>query len=520
MRHLILAALLAACGAAHAQLPEAMARLLQAAQIPEDAVGAIVLRGNATLLSHGAGRSMQPASTMKLVTTMVGLEQLGPVFKGRTELRSSADVVQGVLQGDLYLRGGADPDFNEDVLVHMLEKLRSQGVRKIRGDLILDRQLFRPARSDVGIAPFDESPEAYYNVIPDALLLNMNMLRIDLVSTGKDIKLGMLPALDKVAVASAMTLTDADCAKWEDGWRQPDVQRKGGKLTVVLQGSFPKNCARSTSINVLDRNDYAGRLFRSTWARLGGTLAGDVREAGDAGGTPATARLLAEHVSRALPDVLRDINKPSDNALARTLFLSLGSLQPDPVLGSQPLAPALPAVATPAPAPAPGGSDAEAVTTVATTAASTTAARAEQVIRAWMQRHGIDDSGLVLDNGSGLSRSERLTPLQMAGLLQVAQKSLWMPEFQSSLPIVAVDGTMRRRLKDSAAAARARIKTGTLRNVVAVAGYVTDAGGEQCIVVAMINHELVGNGNGRKAVDALIDWVAQSRAEIGDRPRF
>lgn len=535
LRRLILVSLLAAAGAVHAQLPEPVARALQAAGIPESAMGAIVLRGGTPLVSHNPDRPMQPASTMKLVTTMVGLDQLGPVFKARTELRSSAEVVNGVLQGDLYLRGGADPDFNEDVLVHMLEKLRTQGIRKIRGDLVLDRQLFQPARTDLGVAPFDESPEAYYNIIPDALLLNMNLLRVDMTSTGGKLKLGMLPQLERVTIESDMTLVDADCAKWEDGWKLPDTTRKGGKLTVRLHGTFPKNCSKTTVINVLERNDYTERLFRSTWARLGGTFTGTAREAAagaSASAPQAATRLLAEHVSRPLAEVLRDINKPSDNGLARTLFLTLGALEPDPVLGSRPI-PALRLSSTPVASPAvlpgeslssdavapppadaapvrsamvPGGGEA------ATSAASAnpTAARAEQIIRAWMQGHGIDDTGLVLENGSGLSRSERVRPAQMAGLLQAAQKSLWMPEFLTSLPIAAVDGTMKRRLKDSPAAARARVKTGTLKNVVAIAGYVPDANGELCIVVAMINDDRTGNGNGRKAIDALLDWVASS----------
>lgn len=532
LRRLILVSLLAAAGAVHAQLPEPVSRVLQATGIPEDAVGAIVLRGGTPLVSHNPDRPMQPASTMKLVTTMVGLDQLGPVFKARTELRSGAEVVNGVLKGDLYLRGGADPDFNEDVLVHMLEKLRTQGIRKIQGDLVLDRQLFQPTRTDLGVAPFDESPEAYYNIIPDALLLNMNLLRVDMTSTGSKLKLGMLPQLERVTIESDMTLVDADCAKWEDGWKLPDYARKGNKIIVRLHGTFPKNCSKTTVINVLERNDYTERLFRSTWARLGGSFTGTAREAAPAAAAPAT-RLLAEHVSRPLAEVLRDINKPSDNGLARTLFLTLGSLEPDPVLGSRPIpalqlagqpqaspaalpgdslssdaaAPALPAAsALPAGAMIPGGGEAA----PATAGPALTAARAEQVIRAWMQRHGIDDTGLVLENGSGLSRLERVRPAQMAGLLQAAQKSLWMPEFLTSLPIAAVDGTMKRRLKDSPAAARARVKTGTLKNVVAIAGYVPDANGELCIVVAMINHELTGNGNGRKAIDALLDWVAQS----------
>jgi D-alanyl-D-alanine carboxypeptidase/D-alanyl-D-alanine-endopeptidase (penicillin-binding protein 4) len=541
-RRLILVSLLATATAVHAQLPEPVARALQAAGIPQDAMGAIVLRGGTPLVSHNPDRPMQPASTMKLVTTMVGLDQLGPVFKARTELRTSADVVNGVLQGDLYLRGGADPDFNEDVLVHMLEKLRTQGIRKIQGDLVLDRQLFQPARTDIGVAPFDESPEAYYNIIPDALLLNMNLLRVDMTSTGSKLKLGMLPQLERVTIESDMTLIDADCAKWEDGWKLPDYTRKGPKITVRLHGTFPRNCSKTTVINVLERNDYTERLFRSTWARLGGTFTGTAREAAPASAT----RLLAEHVSRPLADVLRDINKPSDNGLARTLFLTLGSLEPDPLLGSRPIpavrfasplqmspavlpgdslssdtaVPAAPAsaqsaqsaLAATAAAPArsamiPGGGEAM----VPAAGTNPTAARAEYVIRAWMQRHGIDDTGLVLENGSGLSRTERVRPAQMAGLLQAAQKSLWMPEFLTSLPIAAVDGTMKRRLKDSPAAARARVKTGTLKNVVAIAGYVPDAHGELCVVVAMINHDLTGNGNGRKAIDALIDWVAQSQ---------
>ncbi|MES2258683.1 MAG: D-alanyl-D-alanine carboxypeptidase/D-alanyl-D-alanine-endopeptidase [Pseudomonadota bacterium] len=522
LRRLLITSLLAACGAANAELPEPVARLMRAANLPDDAIGAVVLRGQATLLSHGAERPMQPASTMKLVTTLVGLEQLGPVFKGRTELRSGADVVNGVLQGDLYLRGGADPDFNEDVLVHMLEKLRSQGIRKIAGDLVLDRQLFQPARQDLGTTPFDDAPDAYYNVIPDALLLNMNMLRIDLVSTERQLKPGMLPLLERVNIESDMKLVDADCAKWDEGWKPPEYIRKGSKITVMLHGTFPKNCAKSISVNLLERNDYIERLFRSSWSRLGGTFTGGAHETAPGAATPATARLLAEHVSRPLAEIIRDINKPSDNALARTLFLSLGSLEPDTVLGSRPLAaPRLASssmqvtpVAAGMPSPnatsgtaLPGGG--ESVTTVMT-APAVTALRSEQVVRAWMQRHGIDDNGLVLENGSGLSRSERIRPIQMAAMLLAAQKSLWMPEFLSSLPIAGIDGTMRRRLKDSPAASRARIKTGSIKNVVTIAGYVPDANGELCVVVALVNHELAGNGNGRKVLDALIDWVAQS----------
>ena len=490
LRPVLIAALIAGLGlpAAHAQLPDSVSVLLRSANIPEDAIGAIVLRGNTVVMSHGAERSMQPASTMKIVTTAVGLEQLGPTFRGRTELRTSADVINGVLKGDLILRGGADTDFNADVLAHMLQTLRNQGIHTIKGDLILDRQLFQPARPDIGAPPFDESAEFRYNVIPDALLLNTNMLDIELSSTTQQLKLLMLPELDNVTISSDMQLVKGNCARWEDGWRPPEyVRGPNGRLQVILHGTFPQNCKKATSINVLDRNDYADKLFRTTWKRLGGTISGSVREAA-ATGLPPTAepvgtRMLADHVARALPEVLRDINKNSDNTLARTLFLSIGSLQSDGWLGSRP---------------------------VAMTAPEDTATRSRQVIGEWMQRHNISTEGMLIDNGSGLSRTGRIAPLQLAGVLQAMQQSVWAPEFQSSLPIVALDGTMRKRLLGSPAASRARIKTGTLKNVVAIAGYVPDANNQLCVVVAMINSDLVGNGNGRAAVDALIEWVART----------
>ncbi|MBW8899270.1 MAG: D-alanyl-D-alanine carboxypeptidase/D-alanyl-D-alanine-endopeptidase, partial [Massilia sp.] len=422
---------------------------------------------------------MQPASTMKLVTTLIGLEQLGPVFRGRTELRSSGNIVKGVLKGDLILRGGADADLSGEVLERMLQTLRNQGIRKIAGDLVLDRSLWTPARTDIGVPPFDESPEAYYNVIPDALMINKYMLQIDMRSTGNKLQLAMEPALDRVSIASDMELIDADCAKWEDGWKQPEALKdKNGKIKIVLHGTFPKNCAKGNSINVLDRQDYVERLFRQTWKQLGGTFAGEVVD----GATPADAKLLAEHAARALPEIVRDINKPSDNTLARTVFLSLGSLEADPVLGSHP---------------------------IAGIANQTTFVRSDVAVRNWMRNHGINDSGLVMENGSGLSRLERISAQQMAGLLHAGLRSNWAPEFLASLPIVAVDGTMRRRLKDSPAAAHARMKTGTLRNVVALAGYVLDANGQQCVVAAMINDEKVGEGKGRAVLDALVDWVAK-----------
>ena len=174
-----------------------------------------------------------------------------------------------------------------------------------------------------------------------------------------------------------------------------------------------------------------------------------------------------------LPEVLRDINKPSDNPLTRSLYLTLGSLAANGDVSA------------------------------------TSAARAEQVVRQWLRERGISDAGLVLDNGSGLSRTERLPPRLLADVLRTMSQSDLAPEFLSSLPIVGMDGTMRNRLKDSAATGRARVKTGTLRDVVSVAGYVRNADNELCIVVGLINHPQAKHEIARPVVDALIDWLSR-----------
>ena len=457
---------------AHAALPGVVSETLANAGLPDDAMGLIIERvsDQRVLFSHQAERSFQTASTMKLLTTAVALERLGPVYRGRAELRSVATVKGDVLQGDLSLRGLADADLNTAAFRGMLQSLRQQGIAEIAGNVLLDRTFFSPARTDIGVPPFDESSEFQYNVIPDAILVNGNLIELAMASTADGLAVRMNQPLDRVVLTSSMTLVDGVCKDWEDTWKAPLVEpADGGVIRVTLHGSFPKNCDVATRLNVIDRTDFVDRMFRQLWRELGGRLAGDVRE----GTTPTGARLLAEHRSRALPEILRDINKSSDNPLTRSLYLTLGALAANVDAGP------------------------------------TSAARAEQVVRGWLRERGIADADLVLDNGSGLSRTERLPPRLLADVLRAMHKSQWAPEFMSSLPIVGVDGTMRNRLKDSAATGRARVKTGTLRDVVAVAGYVRNADAELCIVVGLINHPRASHTIARPVVDAMIEWLSR-----------
>ena len=479
LRNLVTAALLATCALpAAAQLPPAVSARLAAAQIPEDAMGFVVKRvsDSKVIAAHGADRSMQPASTMKLVTSLAALETLGPSFRGRSELRTRGEIADGVLKGDLVLRGEADVDLDWHAFQDMLRVLRLTGIREVRGDFVLDRTAFNPARTDVGMAPFDETPEFRYNVIPDALLLNTNLVHLDLVSGEREVRAAMTPALAGVTIAAGFELVERACDDWEDGWLIPEVKTVRGSIRIVLRGTFPKGCTASTAINVLDREVFADRLFRAEWSRLGGTFRGRTRE----GETPSGTRLLAQHRSRPLGEFVFDINKDSDNPIARMAYLVMGASAGE--------------------------------------SRAPTARAAERHVRAWLARKGIEGNGLVLENGSGLSRLERIRPVELAAVLEAALASLWAPEFLASLPIVAVDGGMSRRLRGTPAAERSRIKTGTLRDVSAVAGYVKDDDGGTYIVVAMINHERAVKQVARPILDALLEWVAAPRERAGSAP--
>lgn len=484
-------------------LPASAAQALAAAAVPADALAAVALPLGHAGPAWGvrAEVPMQPGSTMKLVTSVVALDRLGPGHRGHTALKSAARLADGVLQGDLWLEGGADPDLGLAAFWALLVELRAAGVRRIEGDLVVDRRRFNPARADLGAPPFDDGTEWPYNVIPDALGLADALLPVEIDAGADAVTARTVPPLAGIEVRSRMTLAERRCIDWEDDWKPPRQVQAEGALTVELHGSFPRDCRRRVALQVVDRQRLTEAIFRTLWAELGGAFSGRVIEAApeaalyaapaDTGGAdrtgragrtegalaapPATAapmRTLAQRLSRPWGEVLRGMNKASDNPRTRLLYLSLGV----PLMAAHPGVP--------------------------------TAALSERVVRQWFAEHRIDTPGLVLDNGSGLSRSERITPLALAQMLQVAWAGRYASDFMASLPLAGEDGTMRSRLKDSPAAGWSRLKTGTLRNVAALAGYVRDAEGRPWAVAMMVNHERARAA--RPALDALVDAMARS----------
>ncbi|GAB3244238.1 D-alanyl-D-alanine carboxypeptidase/D-alanyl-D-alanine-endopeptidase [Chitinimonas naiadis] len=466
---------LAACQLAHAALPETVSARLKAAKLPDTALGVMVLPvdGGTARLEHHADGLFNPASTLKLLSTLSALETLGPSFQWRTGLYGDGTIEGDKLKGDLYLQGSGDPKLTFERTWLLLRDLRARGIRQITGELVLDRSYFRlPPEEPAG--SFDEQPERAYNVVPDALLMNFKALRFDMESDGATMSVRIEPPLAGVSADSRMKLVNTDCATWNQGWARPEIRTQAdGRVSVSLQGRFPKNCRASRYLGVFDAPEFASRLTRGLWTELGGEITGKTVE----GSTPPGMRRLAETISPTLAEQVRDINKLSNNTMARAVYLTLGA----EYARSHPEAAAL-----------------------------TSQQAADLAVHDWLGRHGLVFPELVMDNGAGLSRTARISPRHLAAVLLAGHRSAYAPEYAASLPIVGLDGTMRKRLTDSALAGSARIKTGTLDDVKAVAGYVRDAAGHDWIVVGILNHARAEAG--QAALDALIEWVGQAPA--------
>jgi D-alanyl-D-alanine carboxypeptidase/D-alanyl-D-alanine-endopeptidase (penicillin-binding protein 4) len=411
------------------------------------------------LLSVNAERAMNPASTMKLLTAYAALDLLSPAYVWKTEAYLDGTLKEGVLQGNLVLKGYGDPKFTIEQFWLWLGELRARGLREIRGDLVLDRSYFDLPPHDPGA--FDNDPVRAYNVGPDALLLNFNTLHLRYLPEDDHLRVFSEFPPDSIRLDNQIVLR-AKGGRCEDWDAAIHVQPDGDG--VILQGSYPAMCGeRDHNLSVMSHTRYVETAFRALWKALGGTLTGAARE----GRASEVAQLFARHDSASLGEIIRDVNKFSNNVMARQLFLTLGA---------------------------------------ATTETPLSFALSDRTVRGWLQQKQINLTGLTLENGAGLSRRERITASGMTDLLQSAVANPLGAELEASLPVSAVDGTMKKRLRDSAAAGHAHLKTGTLEGVKTIAGYVQSRSGKKWTLVFFINHPNAKNGGA--AQDALVEWVA------------
>ncbi len=443
------------------ELPPAFVTALQRADIPLDHVAVIVepVEGDAPLLSHQADAAMNPASVMKLVTSFAALNQLGPDFIWTTEVWTTGTLKDGVLDGDLVIRGNGDPSLTLERMWLLQRELRARGVRHIRGNLVLDTSLFDLPYVDPGA--FDGDAYAPYNAPPGALVANFNAVALRLKPHDREVLIVPEVALPGVVLRAQLALTEETaCNGWRDALTPVFDDAAHGEL--VISGRYPRGCGEQAwPLNLFEPAATFDLIFRSLWAESGGRLDGRTL----AGRAPTQPPLLT-FASEPLADALRRLNKYSNNLMAKNLFLTLGAAAYGP--------PATPE-------------------------------KGVRAVREALARQGIATDKLVLENGAGLSRIERVSANLLNQLLRAAWRSPLFSEFESALPIVALDGTLKRRFNGSLAAGRAHLKTGTLRDVSALAGYVLTARGRRVALVMLVNHADAARAGDAQRV--LLEWT-------------
>jgi len=440
-------------------LPPEVDAALARAQVPRDSLVALVQEVGqpANRLAWQPHQPVNPASLQKLLTTSAALDLLGPAWSWTTSVWIQGEVTDGVLKGSLVIKGSGDPKLVVERLWLLLRRVQQLGVRDIQGDIVLDRSAFAVPPHDP--AAFDGEPYRPSNAGPDALMLNYKSVTYTFTpqpARGVALVTADMP-LAGVRVDTTVPLLKGPCDDWRGDLRADFTD----PARVRFAGGYAVSCGeRQWPTAYADPKAYNERALAGLWRELGGRLSGRVRD-GAAPPVPPTFEVSSEP----LAETIRDINKFSNNVMAQQLFLTLGATQ----RGT-------------------GSPD-----------------QARDVVRQWLvDRFGDNVAGTVVENGSGLSRDSRVTAQLLARVLQAAWAGPAMSELMSSLPVSGIDGTMRRTR--NASTGRAHLKTGSLRDVTGIAGYVLANSGRRYVVVGVINHPNAAAA--RPALEALVKWTA------------
>ncbi len=450
--------------AAETELPGRIRSALDARNIAHDSLSVFVadVETGETVLQWRSDEARNPASTIKLLTTLVALDVLGPAYRWRTDVYAKGKLSGGRLDGDLLLKGYGDPFLVTERVWQLLRNIRHAGVREITGDLLLDDSWFDVGNYDP--AAFDRQPLRAYNVAPNALLMNFKVVRywFEPDHEAGTVKVRLDPPLENLGVKNRLDLANGRCRGYQRGIT---ITANNAIDEVTFSGQFPSGCDRySMDRAALTHNEFVYGLFGSLWRDSGGLFEGGWRNVI----VEEDAEPLLSFDSLPLTDMIARINKHSNNVMVRQLLYTLG------------------AEANGAPGTEESG---------------------KAVISKWLTDNGLASTKIAIENGAGLSRNTRTTAKDMAEMLQFAWRQPYMPEYLASMALSGLDGTLRRRFNDADLLGKAHLKTGSLDHVTAIAGYLQSRSGRRFVIVAMQNFENIHRGPGEEVQEALLRWL-------------
>ena len=449
---------------AQQDLPIPIKSALNYRNIPDHTLSLFVesLDTGEVVLSWNDAEPRNPASVEKMLTTLVALDTLGPAYTWKTDVYVLGEVSDGVLDGDLQLKGYGDPYLVTERFWQLLRRIRQSGISEINGDLLIDDSYFDTGNYDP--AAFDREPLRAYNVAPNALLTNFKVIRYyfapDTVSSRVRVLLD--PPLENLLIVNQLRVANGSCRGYQRGITitpNEDVSR------ITFSGRFPSGCeVYSMDRTALSHNEFTYGLFSALWQESGGRITGKWSNAV----VQEELEPAISFESLPLSEIITKVNKHSNNVMARQLLYTLGAEAFGP----------------------PG-----------------TEAAGRKVVRRWLAVNGMDFAELRLDNGAGLSRESRMTARHLADLLRYAYQSAYMPEYLSSLSLSGVDGTLSQRFRNGVLTGMAHMKTGSLDHVSSIAGYFQARSGNRYIVVTLHNHTDIHRGPGEEVQEALLRWL-------------
>jgi len=455
------------CASNAATLPDTVLDILQQENIPENSLGVLIqeLDEESPLVAHNIDTPLNPASVMKLVTTYAALQILGPDYRWKTEFHLDGTLKHGTLFGDLVVKGYGDPYLVEETLLPVLRSLRQKGLQHITGRLVVDNSYFE----DEGLqdpGAFDNKPYRVYNANPSALMANFQATRFTFTPNAHagEIEIDAWPASPGLKIDNDMKYVKGRCRgnhRWPNMW----FTRDGDRLTARFKGDYSPQCGQHDIHRaVAPPAALFYGAFLPAWRYLNGSLVNGYR----LGKVQDGSKPFYVHHSKSLADIIRLINKHSNNVMTKQLLLTIGSQSEGE----------------------PG-----------------TLEKGRQAIKEWMQSEGIDTTGFIIDNGSGLSRDARVSVNTLNQLARNQWRSPWMPEMLSSLSILSRDGTGKNRFKDGGLKGNMHIKTGLIDHVRSMAGVFHSTTGKRYIVISLQNHKDIHKLTGTRIQDTLLKWL-------------
>jgi len=438
------------------------------------------------LYSQNPDLRLMPASNRKLFTSAAGLELLGDSWRPETDILATSPVdVQGVIQGDLIVKGGGDSTLTVDDYTAIAKQLAEQGVKTVAGDLVGDDTLFTdgPYGAEWG---WDYLSDDYAPQI-SALEVNRGVVTVRVdpgVQPGDPVAVALTPSIPFMVVNnSATTTVEAPAAKTDPTSTKiikavpaapasvlsdpPDsllVKRRWDRNVIDVTGSLPAGKPVKIDITVADPSKYALTTFASILESSGITIGGAVKLAA----CPPGASVLLKHQGPAIADYIKLMNKPSDNLLAESLIRLVGAAHGK-------------------------GGDYD---------------NGHAVESQFLTGLGVDNSKLTLADGCGVSRRDFVTAKSVANLLIAMHAKPDWKVYYESLPIAGVDGTLRKRMKGTLAAGNVHAKTGSLGAVSCLSGYITSRTGVVYVFSILNNNFSCPTNDIRKMQDQVVETLA------------